>query len=126
MPLISIFFGALLDALGFGAFVATGATHFTSLIPSLFGTVILLCGIVAMARPGTRKHVMHVAALFGLLGTLGGLGMGLPKLASVLEGTAQRPLAVWMQIAMGCICLLFVALCIKSFIDARRATKPGA
>jgi hypothetical protein len=28
-----------------------------------------------------------------------------------------------MQIAMGAICLVFLALCVKSFIDARRAKK---
>ncbi len=123
MPKLAIVFGAILDVIGTVAFVMTGAV--TSLIPSFFGTVILLCGIVALVRPGLRKHVMHVAALFGLLGTAGGLGMGLPKLGTLLEGTSQRPLAVSMQLAMGVICLVFVALCVKSFIDARRA-KPDA
>jgi hypothetical protein len=107
--------------LGVAAFIATGATHLTALIPSIFGTVIFLCGILAHIRPGLRKHAMHVAALFGTLGTLGGLGMGLPKLGMVLAGTAQRPVAVVLQISMGLIALVFVALCVKSFIDARRA-----
>jgi len=123
MPKLTIVFGAILDVIGTVAFVMTGAV--TSLIPSFFGTVILLCGIVALVRPGLRKHVMHVAALFGLLGTAGGLGMGLPKLGTLLDGTAQRPMAVSMQLVMGVICLVFVALCVKSFIDARRA-KPEA
>lgn len=123
MPKLAIVFGAILDVIGTVAFVMTGAV--TSLIPSFFGTVILLCGIVALVRPGLRKHVMHVAALFGLLGTAGGLGMGLPKLGTLLDGTAQRPMAVSMQLAMGVICLVFLALCVKSFIDARRA-KPEA
>lgn len=123
MPKLAIVFGVILDVIGTVAFVMTGAA--TSLIPSFFGTVILLCGIVALVRPGLRKHVMHVAALFGLLGTAGGLGMGLPKLGTLLDGTAQRPMAVSMQLAMGVICLVFVALCVKSFIDARRA-KPDA
>ncbi len=121
MPKLAIVFGLILELLGVGAFVATGSTHVTSLIPSFFGTVILLCGIIALVRPGLRKHVMHVAALFGLLGTLGGLGMGLPKLGMLIEGTAARPLAVAMQIVMGVVCLIFLALCVKSFIDARRA-----
>jgi len=123
MPKLAILFGVILDLLGVGAFVATGAV--TSLIPTIFGSVILVSGVVALVRPGLRKHVMHVAALFGLLGTLGGLGMGLPKLGMLLDGTAARPVAVGMQIAMGVICLVFLALCVKSFIDARRA-KPQA
>lgn len=93
----------------------------TALIPLAFGTPILVCGALALAKPGLRKHVMHVAAMFGLLGTLGGLGMGLPKLGAVLAGTAPRPVATALQIVMGVLSLIFLALCVKSFIDARRA-----
>lgn len=121
MPKLAIIFGLILDILGVASFIATGATHLTALIPSIFGTVIFLSGIVAHVRPGARKHAMHVAALFGLLGTLGGFGMGLPKIGALVAGTAARPLAVVMQISMGLIALVFLALCVKSFIDARRA-----
>lgn len=121
MPKLAIIFGLILDILGVASFIATGATHLTALIPSAFGTVIFLAGIVAHIRPGARKHAMHVAALFGLLGALGGLGMGLPKIGALLAGTAQRPVAVVMQISMGLIALVFLALCVKWFIDARRA-----
>ncbi|MDX2080259.1 MAG: hypothetical protein SFU53_05695 [Terrimicrobiaceae bacterium] len=121
MPKLAIVFGVLLDLLGTAAFLATGASHFTALIPVFFGTPLIICGILALSQPGIRKHVMHVAALFGLLGTLGGLGMGLPKLGALLAGTAERPLAIQLQIAMGVLSLVFVILCVKSFIDARRA-----
>lgn len=120
MPLLAIIFGLLLDFLGTVSFIATGAKSFTALIPAIFGTVIFLCGILAKAVPAARKHVMHVAALFGLLGALGGLGMGLPKLPSALNGSAARPAAVFTQVGMGSLSLIFVGLCVKSFIDARR------
>lgn len=123
MPNLAIIFGILLDALGITAFVSTGSTQVTALIPAFIGTPILLCGFLAKAQPGIRKHVMHVAAVFGLLGTLGGLGMGLPKLGALLAGTAERPTAVSLQIAMGAISLVFLALCVRSFIVARRAAK---
>lgn len=119
MPTLAIVFGILLDAMGFGAYVATGA-H-TSLIPAAFGTIIFVCGLISVFAPIIRMHLMHVAALVGLLGTLGGLGMGLPKLGALIAGTVQRPLAAGMQIAMGVVCLVFLALCVKSFIGARRA-----
>lgn len=121
MPKLAIIFGLILDVLGVASFIATGATHLTALIPSIFGTMIFLSGILAHVRPGLRKHAMHVAAMFGLFGTLGGLGMGLPKIGAVLAGAAERPVAVVMQIAMGLISLVFLGLCVKSFIDARRA-----
>ena len=119
--MLAILFGIVLDALGVAAFIATGATALTALIPSVFGTIIFVAGIVAHVWPGARKHAMHVAALFGLVATLGGLGMGLPKVGALLSGTAERPAAIAIQIAMGLIALVFLALCVKSFIDARRA-----
>jgi hypothetical protein len=121
MPLIAIIFGILLDVLGTSAFLSSGSQAPTALIPAAFGTILLICGVLAKANPGIRKHVMHVAALVGLLGTLGGLGMGLPKLGAVLNHTAARPMAVWVQLGMGVLCLIFLVLCVKSFIDARRA-----
>ncbi len=114
-------FGLLLIALGLGAFVGTGSIHFTALIPAGFGLPLLLCGIIAAKAPALRMHVMHVAALVGLLGTAGGLGMSLPKLLKGAE--LVRPIATYLQLGMGVLCLLFVALCVKSFIAARRARK---
>ncbi|MEI8294551.1 MAG: hypothetical protein WCG66_11315 [bacterium] len=123
MPTLAIVFGIILDAMGFGAFVGTGSHSFTALIPCIFGTIIFLCGLLSVIFPKIRMHLMHVAALVGLLGTLGGLGMGLSKVGGVIAGTSERPVAVIMQIAMGTVCLVFLALCVKSFIDARRARK---
>ena len=123
MPKIAVAFGILLILLGVGAFLGTGSSRFTSLIPAIFGTPILLMGILAIAKPDLRKHAMHVAAMFGLLGTAGGLGMGLPKTFALMAGETIKstPLAVSMQVAMGVISLIFLILCVKSFIDARRA-----
>lgn len=123
MPTIAIVFGILLSALGLGAYVGTGSHSVTALIPAFLGAPILLCGILAGIFPKARMHVMHVAALLGLLGTAGGLGMGLPNVQALMDGTAARPFAVSMQLAMGVISLLFLAFCVKSFIDARRARK---
>jgi hypothetical protein len=123
MPTLAIIFGIILNAMGFAAWILSEGKSFTTLIPAIFGTIIFLCGLAAAFAPGLRKHLMHVAAGVSLVGTLGGLGMGLPKLGALLDGTAARPLASGMQIAMGAICLIFLILCVKSFIDARRARK---
>lgn len=123
MPTLAIVFGLILDALGLGAYLASETKSVTALIPAFFGTVIFLCGLLAALIPGIRMHVMHLAALVGLLGTLGGLGMGLPKLGRLLDGSIEKPMASIMQISMGAVCLVFLALCVKSFIDARRARK---
>lgn len=123
MPTTSIIFGTILATAGVIAYIATGASSPTALIPSGFGAVLLACGIAGVTFPKARMHVMHVAALAGLLGTLGGLGMGLPATPALLAGTAERPLAVIMQLVLGSFSLVFLVLCVRSFIAARRARK---
>lgn len=125
MPTTSIIFGTILATAGVIAYVATGASSVTALIPSFFGAVLLACGILGNTFPKSRMHVMHVAALAGLLGTIGGLGMGLPKTAALLSGTAERPLAVIMQLVLGTFSIIFLVLCIRSFIAARKARTEG-
>jgi len=119
MPSLAIIFGLILEAIGIGAYFLSGTKSVTALIPAFFGSAILLSGIVGLLFHNARMHVMHLAALVGLLGTLGGLGMGLPKLGALIAGTAERPTAVIIQIAMGVVCLVFLGLCVKSFVDAR-------
>jgi len=119
MPTLAIVFGLILEAMGIGSYLLSETKSVTALIPAFFGTLILLSGIIGAMFHKARMHVMHLAALVGLIGTLGGLGMGLPKVSALLAGTAERPTAVIMQIAMGVVCLVFLGLCVKSFVDAR-------
>jgi hypothetical protein len=65
-------------------------------------------------------HAMHFAALVGLVGCVMPLFMAIKKLAS---GEEYHRVAIGGQIAMGIISGLFVALCVRSFILARRARK---
>lgn len=125
MPIFAILFGLALEALGIFGFGMSAHHSVTALIPSIFGSLLLVLGVVGLLWPHARKHVMHVAALIGLVGTVGGLGRGLPKLGALFQGTAELPLAVFSQVTMGVLCLGFLVLCVKSFIDARRARKAG-
>lgn len=113
-------FGFILAVLGVAGYSFSGAGSMTALIPAFFGIALYICGRIGMAAPNTRKHVMHVAALVALIGTLGGLGMGLPKLPALLAGEAERPFAIWLQLGMGVLLLIFLGLCIRSFIHARK------
>ena len=112
----ALLFGALLSALGIALYLGTGRASMTALIPTLgFGLPLLVCGFLAR-KESLRMHAMHGAALFGLLGVLGGFGMGIPKL---LKGN-QSP-AVLGQLVMGVLCLVFVYLCVQSFVAVRKA-----
>lgn len=120
MPVISMVFGGLMIALGVGGWVMTGMEQPTALIPAGFGVLLEVAGVVVLVRPGWRKHVMHGAAgvaLLGLLGTVRALG----KLPAALAGEAERAAAVYSQSIMAVLCFGFLVLCVKSFIDARRA-----
>jgi drug/metabolite transporter (DMT)-like permease len=121
MAPFALLFGALLVAVGVIGYSAPGAfgeydkVSMTSLIPAFVGAALILCGLIVMAKPALRKHLMHAAALIGILGFLGGFmplqrsGFNFSK-ASAVSGALMSGLS-----------LVFVVLCVKSFIDARKA-----
>jgi flagellar motor component MotA len=71
-------------------------------------------------KESLRKHVMHGAVLVGLIGVIGG-GWRVVKALGSLD--TASPIALGMNIAMAVICAVFVVLCVKSFINARRLRK---
>ena len=118
---LAIVFGGLLVAVGligylhpetFGAFDKISPT---ALIPSFIGGVIVLCGLVTLIKPSARKHAMHLAALAGVLGALGGF---MPLFRS--EFNFEKASAISGVFTIG-LSLAFVLLCVKSFISARQA-----
>jgi hypothetical protein len=127
VPIVSIVFGGLLIALGVWGKVSTGTASFTPLIPAVVGVLLAVLGLVAL-KESLLKHAMHGAAVVGLLGFLGGIANIIRVLAKggSLEGTPGLS-----TIAMTVLCAVFVALCVNSFIQARRRRKareaaPGA
>ena len=117
MPLVAIVCGVLLIAVGVAGYtLAEADSPVTALIPAGVGILLLLSGAIVQMRPGSRKHVMHVAVTIGLLGFLAAAG----RLAMVLARGGGSDLGKAMLGAMALICGVFVVLCVKSFIDARR------
>lgn len=123
MPFVAILCGLLLVGLGldgyldlFGLVRPEHTQAPTSLIPAYVGGVLILCGLLAL-KPSLLKHAMHAAAAVGLLGVLAGAIRGLPRVTTVgaPEGAPVRE-----QLWMAGICLVFVALCVNSFVQARR------
>lgn len=118
MPSVSIICGLLLILIGVVGYVAgtvDGRASLTALIPAVFGLILAILGVAARSSESLRKHLMHVAVIVGLLGfmmTAGRLVMNLSRLTLNAATVAQMSMAL--------ICLVFVILCIKSFVDARR------
>src|SRR5581483_1239793 len=61
--------GALLIGLGAWGYLGAEAEHrsVTALIPAFFGLALVLLGLLAF-KEHLRKHVMHLAAMIGLIG----------------------------------------------------------
>jgi hypothetical protein len=120
MANVTIGFGLALTALGLGGYLGTGRTSLTALIPLAFGLLLVICGALAR-REAWRKHAMHAAAVLGLLGFLGPLRVLPQMLALAGGGAVPHRAAVLDQLAMMVLCGIFLALCIRSFVAARRA-----
>lgn len=122
MPTLTIVIGVLVTLLGPAFYFASTTRSGTAFIPSAFGVLILLCGLVALAGGGARKHALHVVAMVALLGTLAGLGMGVPAL---LRGNPRGTLGPYSQVALGVLCAALLVACVRSFVAARRARATG-
>lgn len=119
MPLITIITGSLLSLLGILGYFFTDTRSLTALIPLAFGTLLELCGALAM-RPDLKKHAMHGASVLALLGVLGSARGAIGFVRMLGGATVTRPFATQVQAAMFVICLIFLVLCIRSFREARR------
>jgi hypothetical protein len=127
MAKVTIGFGAILILLGAWGFISTGSTHPTALIPAYFGLALALSGILASTQNAKRRMLwMHIAVTAGLLGFLGAGAMAIIETVKAHGGPLAHPAAVESQAAMAVICLVFVGLCVRSFIAARRGGKLAA
>ena len=123
MAKVTLVFALLLIALGVIGFAGTGSQHYTALIPAWIGIVIGLCGALALgSNPKRRMIAMHISvtvALLGFLGTVSELIRG--TLHAHALGTAPNANATGSKIALAVLLLIYVLLCVRSFIAARKA-----
>jgi len=128
MARLTILFGIVLILLGGFGYVATGSHFPTALIPSAFGIVLAILGFFAHT-PETKRRMllMHIAVTLGLLGFLATVKSGIiDYLEMTLNGRQfAHPSAVEEKAAMSVLLLVFVILCVRSFIVARRARVQG-
>ena len=126
MPNITIGFGAVLCAIGlFGYFGSALENRSpTAFIPAVFGVLLIICGLLAH-KANLRKHAMHAAAAVGLIGFIAAAGRGIPKLGSAISDDPTIHRAPRLVLLMMVVCLVFVGITVKSFIDARRRRQAG-
>ena len=125
MAATTIVFGILMILLGVIGYFATGRQSWTALIPAIVGAVFLMLGAVAR-NVRYRMHAMHAAAGLALVGFVAMIPGGLVPLVRWAGGTApDKPPAVVSRSVMAGLLLVFLVLCVRSFISARRARAAG-
>jgi multisubunit Na+/H+ antiporter MnhF subunit len=122
MAKVTIVFGVALIALGLVGFLGTGSVHYTALIPAWIGLLLSGLGIMANTPDAKRRGIyMHVAVTLGLLGFLATFKGGVIDYILMVRGKwFKYPASVESKAAMSLLMLVFVLLCVRSFISARR------
>lgn len=122
MAKTTVYFGVVLILLGILSFILTGNKFPTSLIPAFFGILLVIFGRLAETPDAKRRMLfMHIAVTVGLLGFLG-TATSLVYVVQLFNGKLfPYPAAVEEKAAMAVLSLIFVILCVRSFIAARRS-----
>jgi uncharacterized membrane protein HdeD (DUF308 family) len=124
---LTMFFGVLLVALGVAAYYMTDSMHRSQLAPAVLGVVLFLCGVLANTEDRKKRMLwMHIAVTLGLLGFLASGTMVVLEYVWAHGEPFFEPMTVESRGAMCVVCLIFVALCVRSFIAARRGRKVAA
>jgi len=125
MAKVTLVFAALLVVLGLAGYLGTGSLHPTALIPTWIGLALGIFGFLAISPDeGRRKLFMHVNVTIGLLGFLGGAVEAVRGYLHA-KGAGLEPdlIALGSKVTLAGLMLIYVLLCVRSFITARRSGK---
>ena len=122
MAKLTMFFGVLLIVISVGFWMATGRDETAALHPAGVGLILLVSGALANSEDAKKRMLwMHIAVTFGLIGFL---ITGIRAAVTAAHGAAAiaaNQLAFDERVVVALICLIFVILCVRSFIAARRS-----
>ena len=95
---------------------------------AIVGLILAALGALANTEDAKKRMLyMHIAVTIGLLGFLGTAKSIVDYIQMVVGGRQfPHPVAVEEKAAMAGVLLVFVALCVRSFISARRARVSAA
>jgi hypothetical protein len=123
MAKVSLVFAILLAILGLGFYFGTGSQHPTALIPLWFGVALGVFGFFAISpNESRRKLFMHINVTIGVIGFFGAAIRAVMVYGNA-RSAGENPdyVAISAQGAMALILLVYVLMCVRSFIEARRA-----
>ena len=122
MARLTILFGIILVLLGVLTYMGTGSQFPTSLIPAIFGVLLAILGFLSRTTDLKRRALfMHIAVTVGLLGFLG-TAKSIVDYIRMKQGVQFKlPTAVDEKAAMAVLLLIFTLLCVRNFVQSRRA-----
>lgn len=91
----------------------------TLFVPMMLGIPVLFCGVVAL-NPHRRKQAMHAACAIALLGAIAGGAQTALCMVDLAGGNEIDRYGLNVIVAMSVVCVIFVVVCVISFIQTRR------
>ena len=125
MAKLTLVLAVLLVALGLAGYIGTGSLHPTALIPAWIGLALGLFGFLAISpKEGRRKLFMHINVTIALLGFIGSTVEAIRGYVHATSaGIAPDQIALASKATLAGLLLIYVILCVRSFIAARRSGK---
>lgn len=119
MERTTVIFGSLLIIIGVGGYILSGMVSITAMIPAFFGVIFVILGMLA-SKENLKKHMMHAAAALSII-------LIIPTITAIGDLVAGDSSAAVISRSITAIAsIIFLMLCVKSFIDARRARDAAA
>ena len=125
MAKLTLVLAVLLVALGLAGYIGTGSLHPTALIPAWIGLALGIFGFLAISpNEGRRKLFMHINVTIALLGFIGSTVEAIRGYVHATSaGVAPDQIALASKVTLAGLLLIYVILCVRSFIAARRSGK---
>ena len=117
MENIAMIYGIFLIVWGVGVSILSDSQSITSYIPTIFGLPIIILSFFAKKFPYRKKLFMHIVVLIGFIVFLGGLDFMRGLIQGNIFVNMWASSSKFMMMISG---LLFIILCIKSFISNRQ------
>jgi hypothetical protein len=120
MAKFTMFVGFVLVVVSLSFWFSLGRADMAALHPAGLGVLMLVAGALANSEDAKRRMLwMHIAVTLGLIGLL---ITGIRAVLELAHGTTGvHPLAFDERAIVAVVCLIFVAVCVRSFIAARRS-----
>jgi hypothetical protein len=122
---LTLVLALLLVALGLAGYLGTGSLHPTALIPAWIGLALGIFGFLAISpNERRRKLFMHINVTIALLGFIGSTSEAIRGYFHAKSlGVEPDQIALASKVTLAGLLLIYVILCVRSFIAVRRSGK---